>query len=61
VQLADRILLFDQGRLLAEGTHDSLSKTHALSSQLLAEIGYTGKESQMKGRGDARAWTTRHS
>jgi ABC-type multidrug transport system fused ATPase/permease subunit len=61
VQLADRILLFDQGRLLAEGTHDSLSKTHALSRKLLAEIGYTRKESQMEGRGDARARTTRHS
>jgi ABC-type multidrug transport system fused ATPase/permease subunit len=39
VQLADRILLFDQGRLLAEGTHDSLSGIEGLSRKLLSKMG----------------------
>jgi ABC-type transport system involved in cytochrome bd biosynthesis fused ATPase/permease subunit len=61
VQLADRILLFDQGCLLAEGTHESLLKTNALYRKLLAEMGYTHKESQKEGRGNARARTARPS
>ncbi|MBM3226904.1 MAG: ABC transporter ATP-binding protein [Candidatus Tectomicrobia bacterium] len=42
IQLADRILLLDQGTLLAEGTHDSLAHTHALYRTLLAEMDSSG-------------------
>jgi len=61
VQLADRIMLFDQGRLLAEGTHASLLQTNALYRKLLAEMGYTHTESQKEGKGNARARTARPS
>jgi ATP-binding cassette, subfamily B, bacterial MsbA len=61
VQLADRIMLFDQGRLLAEGTHESLLQTNALYRKLLAEMGYIRKESQKEGKGNARARTARPS
>jgi len=61
VQLADRIMLFDQGRLLAEGTHESLLQTNALYRKLLAEMGYTRKASQKEGKGNARARTARPS
>jgi ABC-type multidrug transport system fused ATPase/permease subunit len=59
VQLADRILLFDQGRLLAEGTHASLLETNALYRKLLAEMGYAHK--QKEERENARARTARPS
>jgi len=59
VQLADRILLIDQGRLLAEGTHESLLATSALYRKLLAEMGHPRQESHKEGRGDARARTPR--
>ena len=59
VQLADRILLIDQGRLLADGTHESLLATSALYRKLLAEMGHTRQESHKEGRGDARARTPR--
>src|SRR5262249_55957228 len=59
VQLADRIMLFDQGRLLAEGTHESLLQSNALYRKLLAEMGYT--QSQKEGKGNARARTARPS
>jgi len=59
VQLADRILLIDQGRLLAEGTHESLLATNALYRKLLAEMGHIRQESHEEGRGDARTRTPR--
>ncbi len=39
VQLAARILLLDQGRLIAEGTHEALLAESALYRRLLAEMG----------------------
>jgi subfamily B ATP-binding cassette protein MsbA len=59
VQLADRIVLIDQGRLLAEGTHESLLATSALYRKLLAEMGHTRQASPKEGRGDARSRTPR--
>lgn len=42
VQLAARILLLDQGRLVAEGTHEALLADNALYRTLLAEMGKRG-------------------
>ncbi len=58
IQLADRILLLDQGRLVAEGTDEALLAGNALYRKLLAEMGMTlqgghGEVSQI-----ARARTT---
>jgi ABC-type multidrug transport system fused ATPase/permease subunit len=38
IQLADRIFLFEQGSLVAEGTHEALLTKHLLYRTLLAEM-----------------------
>jgi ABC-type transport system involved in cytochrome bd biosynthesis fused ATPase/permease subunit len=42
IQLADRILLLDRGRLLATGTHEALWAQSVLQRKLLAAIDYIG-------------------
>jgi ABC-type multidrug transport system fused ATPase/permease subunit len=44
IQLADRILLLDRGRLLATGTHEALLTQSVLYHPLLAEMDHTRSE-----------------
>jgi len=44
IQLADRILLLDRGRLLASGAHETLLTQSALYRKLLAEMGHADLE-----------------
>ena len=50
IQLADRILLLDRGRLLVAGTHETLLVQSALYRKLLAEMGHTSLETHRADR-----------
>jgi ATP-binding cassette subfamily B protein len=54
IALADRVVLLDQGKVVAEGTHDQLLATNARYRQVLAraEVDDEHEHSRRDGRGD---------
>jgi subfamily B ATP-binding cassette protein MsbA len=59
VQLAERILLLDQGRLVDEGTHEMLLADNELYRKLLTEMGRELEDSHAEVSRNARARTAR--